>query len=243
MTDLNISLHASIANNTTVNSAALVAQANRLEVNGATNLRVSSRQDIHGKHVGTYGNSTSLDGMFELATRNTITVNGGSSLALTSVKLTPLAVTIKAALANYLSVSPKYSFMIEHAITPLVPEPTRTVAVNNVTRTIGVTMSASPDFAPCDVGDQDVYSFDFSARLITNETIDNNIVWAMDVVNGNDPSPASHMISQPSLTGNIVSCMLGGFLANRTYRATVTVTTSMGRKLVTWSHVTCEPVS
>ena len=94
------------------------------------------------------------------------------------------------------------------------------------------------DFGAADPGalEEDVYSFDFAARLGPGETLSGAGTWALS--SPSDSSASSRMIGLPVLSGTIVSQTIGGLLAGE-YLIEATVTTSLGRTLTAWSHIAC----
>ena len=69
------------------------------------------------------------------------------------------------------------------------------------------------DFGATDPGalEEDVYSFDFAARLGPGETLSDAGTWALS--SPSDSLPSSRMIGLPALSGTIVSQTIGGLLA------------------------------
>jgi hypothetical protein len=94
------------------------------------------------------------------------------------------------------------------------------------------------NFGPADSGtfEQDIYSFDFTPRLSVGEGI-TSVTFTLSLSVGTDPAPASHAIGNPTINGSVVSQLIGGLLANRTYLIIATITTSAGRTITASSHV------
>jgi hypothetical protein len=105
---------------------------------------------------------------------------------------------------------------------------------------------AAFDFTPVDpvpyfVGAR---GFDFTSQLATGETITPmSAAVTISVVSGVDTNPSSHLIGPPSLSGNIVSQVIGTLVGGVTYNliATVSITPSGTRTLN--AHLQCNKIS
>jgi hypothetical protein len=99
---------------------------------------------------------------------------------------------------------------------------------------------AGVDFGAADPNplEQDIYSFDFTARLAAGEGLTSSS-WQMSLVTGTDPNPSGHLIGPSTFTGNISSQIIGGLFGGREYLIICTITTDFDRTLTAFSHVQC----
>ena len=104
------------------------------------------------------------------------------------------------------------------------------------------------DFSTADpaVLEIDIYSFDWINDLNPGETILGNGstipasgLWVLSVVTGSDPAVNTHIIGSPTLSGSIVSQVIGQLVGGVKYLIQVTIYTSNNRTLTAYSHVTC----
>ncbi len=100
-------------------------------------------------------------------------------------------------------------------------------------------MYAGVDFTVLDVGEEDVFTFNFAKGLGAGETILTAAV-AIAVNRGSDSNPSSRLFGSPVVdsTGTQVSQtvnMIGGPSGNL-YLLTATAVTSLSRTLILWSH-------
>ena len=100
-------------------------------------------------------------------------------------------------------------------------------------------MYAGTDFTVIDVGEEDVFTFNFARGLGAGETLSSASV-AIGVNRGADPSPSSRLAGAAVVdsTGTQVSQtvnMIGG-IAGNLYLLTATAVTSLSRTLILWSH-------
>ena len=95
---------------------------------------------------------------------------------------------------------------------------------------------AGKDFSGVDVGESEVYSFDFASTLDTGETLTSTMWMCRDALT-QDALASSRLIGSPSITGTICSHRIAGLLANLTYIVICTVQTSAGNTKILWSRV------
>lgn len=104
---------------------------------------------------------------------------------------------------------------------------------------------AARDFTDADPNGMETtsYSFDFTSALGTGELIVSQAftIFVASVSTGaGDPNPSSRLVGPPSLTGNIVSQLIGTLVAGNKYRIVATVMTSAGQTLSLYSYVECK---
>lgn len=101
------------------------------------------------------------------------------------------------------------------------------------------------DFGDADPGDQDFYGFNFKPRLNLGETLTGAGNWSISAIIGFDPTPSNRLIGQPALIGlgTQVVQTIGGMIGGVKYLVQVIVFTSLGRKLVEFSHINCKAPS
>jgi hypothetical protein len=101
------------------------------------------------------------------------------------------------------------------------------------------------DFGPADPAslETDVYSFDFTPRLNTGETITGNGssipaggLWVLTCPQ--DSNTNLRLIGSPSVSGAVVSQTIGTLVAGQ-YEVQVTIFTSSSRTLTAYSRVNC----
>jgi len=106
---------------------------------------------------------------------------------------------------------------------------------------------AAFDFTPVDPAPYFVGArgFDFTSQLATGETI--ILVPAptvtISVVSGVDTNPSSHLIGSPSLSGNIVSQVIGTLVGGVVYNLVATVSTSSAGTRTLNAHLPCYKIS
>lgn len=92
------------------------------------------------------------------------------------------------------------------------------------------------DFSPTDVGESEVYSFDFSRDLNNGETIA-SAVWTCTDTLRKDGAPATRLIGSSATSGNIVSHRLANMVNGANYLLVCKITTSQSNVKSLWSHV------
>jgi len=104
---------------------------------------------------------------------------------------------------------------------------------------------ASTDFTPVDPAPYFVGArgFDFTTQLAVGETITGPPSVTISVKSGTDPSPSSHLIGAPSLSGNVVSQVIGTLVGGVTYLLIATVSTNMGGTRTITAHLPCRNIS
>ena len=109
-------------------------------------------------------------------------------------------------------------------------------------------MYAGRDFDRANPTENEVYSLDFVNDLQSGETINSVISASLQVFQGVDTSPNSHLSGNPSISGTIVSQLIGGalapggnLLAGVTYTIIATVNTSLNNFITLYSRVACRP--
>lgn len=231
------------ANGANIKGFATAVFAHRMSVTHATPLPLQHFSFIARKVRAAFSNGSNIKGYATAVFEHRVNLIATKQLPLESVLLYNITRNIALPYQWKETVGGSHVLPFQHIINPITANPVLVVTVPAVSRVIGAVMgAASSDFPPCDAGDQDIYSFDFTSRLQSGETLLGAGIWSINVITGNDPNPNSHILAGPTLTGNVTTCMLGGFLASRKYQIIVQQTTSLGRIAFAYSHVTCNPV-
>jgi hypothetical protein len=105
---------------------------------------------------------------------------------------------------------------------------------------------AAFDFTPVDPAPLFVGArgFDFTSQLATGETITPmSAAVSIFVVSGVDTNPSSHLIGSPSLSGNIVSQVIGTLVGGVVYNLVATISTSSGGTRTLNAHLQCNKIS
>jgi len=101
---------------------------------------------------------------------------------------------------------------------------------------------ASQDFSAIDPNEEVVLSIDFGTYLPTEDTVASVTSWTCTVAPkslGADNSPASRLVGSPSASGNVVTQVVGGCIANAMYVMEAAVVTSGGQHLSIWAFLPC----
>jgi hypothetical protein len=96
-------------------------------------------------------------------------------------------------------------------------------------------------FSPVDVTEEVPLSFDLRNALTTGEII-TSVVSAISVVTGTDSSYLSRLLDSPTITGTIISQMVGTLQPGVTYGLLMTATTSNNQILTPYSTVSGAPI-
>lgn len=95
------------------------------------------------------------------------------------------------------------------------------------------------NFSPKRVIETEIFTVDFTSMLGPRETIKpntvgepGNVVWTCTVVTGVDANVAALIQGAPTVTGGMVSQMIGSGLPSVEYAPICTVKTSLGQTLV-----------
>jgi len=100
-------------------------------------------------------------------------------------------------------------------------------------------MYVGRDFDPSDVGESEVYSFDFVKDLATGETIASS-EWFCAVAEDSDADDAAaqdHVALDASNAGTVTSQRITGLVDGVKYVLQAKVVTSLGNTKSLWSHV------
>jgi hypothetical protein len=110
-------------------------------------------------------------------------------------------------------------------------------------------MPFAGSYSPCDPGETQPYSIDFANQLVTGDSISSvaNVTLVSDQP-GADPNASSWLVGSASISGTIVSQVVGGSLPNGlrpgvVYRLTFTVNTTGGRTLSDSGFIPCNPIT
>lgn len=87
------------------------------------------------------------------------------------------------------------------------------------------------NFTPMRVTEAEIFTVDFSALLAPGETISSS-VWAITVVDGQDPAAAAMIVGAASISGATSSQLIRGRVPGVRYAPICTVQTSLGQTLV-----------
>ena len=107
-----------------------------------------------------------------------------------------------------------------------------------------VVFGADPAFSPPEKrfssaapGDVDIYSFDLSAWAAeSSDTIQGMVTITVGPLdNPTDPPTSYLVVSDPSVTGNIVSCQITGGVSGTDYTVAVTANAASSARQVTYS--------
>lgn len=88
------------------------------------------------------------------------------------------------------------------------------------------------EFSSKAVGETEFVGFNFQPRLANGGGAIQSAAFAVAVLSGTDPSPATMKIGTPLIEGFVVKQLLGGGVAGVLYRVTVTVTTTNGQVMI-----------
>jgi len=104
---------------------------------------------------------------------------------------------------------------------------------------------AAFDFTPVDPAPLFVGArgFDFTSQLATGETITGAPTVTISVVSGVDTNPSSHLIGSPSVSGNIVSQVIGTLVGGVVYNLVATISTNSGGTRTLNAHLQCNKIS
>ena len=94
------------------------------------------------------------------------------------------------------------------------------------------------DFDPGDVGENDVYTFDFVNNLNVGETL-SSATWTCAAVTGADAAASTRLYGSASCSGTQTSQRVYSLLPGVRYRLQALATTSLGNTKSLWAHVTC----
>jgi hypothetical protein len=98
-------------------------------------------------------------------------------------------------------------------------------------------MYVGQDFDPSDVGEDELYTFDFVNDVACGETIV-TATWSCAAVDGQDPDAASRVVGPASWLGTETTQRVAGMLAGVRYRLLASAFTTFGNTKHLWSHVT-----
>lgn len=92
------------------------------------------------------------------------------------------------------------------------------------------------DFTEAEPTEANIYGFDFWRSLGAAETID-SATFVLDVADGTDPDPASHLLTGADIQATQILVEIGGLLDGVRYRLTGIAVTSLGREIPLHSYV------
>lgn len=93
-----------------------------------------------------------------------------------------------------------------------------------------------PDFDPIDPGETEVFGFDFSLALATDETASGTL-WDITLASGVDATPAVRLSGVATLTGAVTAQRIAGAQSGAVYRLRATIATSLGNTLSLWAYL------
>jgi hypothetical protein len=104
-------------------------------------------------------------------------------------------------------------------------------------------------YSSCDPGETEPYSIDFANQLVTADALSS--VASVTLVSdqpGADPNASNWLVGSASISGSIVSQVVGGSIPNGlrpgvAYRLTFTVNTISGRVLSDWGFILCNAIT
>lgn len=99
-------------------------------------------------------------------------------------------------------------------------------------------MYVGRDFDISDVGEDEIYSFDYVNDLRESQSVVSGS-WTMTVKEGTDPSPSSHLTGLPTVDGTIASQRVSGLLDGVIYRIQCKATLNDGSVLSLYSYIRC----
>ena len=99
-------------------------------------------------------------------------------------------------------------------------------------------MFVGRDFDPSDVGEDEVYSFNFVNDLNASESLA-TAVWTCTAVTGVDASAATRVNGGATVSGQTTSQRITGLLPGVRYRLLATAVTLQSNTVSLWAHVTC----
>lgn len=102
-------------------------------------------------------------------------------------------------------------------------------------------------YSSCDPGETQPYSIDFANQLATGNSIASTTS-SLAAEQGIDRNASSWLVGSPTISGTVVSQVIGGAMPNGlqpgvVYRLTFTITTASVRTLSDYGFIPCSPVS
>jgi len=97
-------------------------------------------------------------------------------------------------------------------------------------------MYAGRDFDRSDVGENELYSFDFVNDIAGGLSITGS-TWTISVMEGVDATPSSRLQGSPIILGTVVSHRISGLLEDVTYRVQCKANLSDSSVVSLWSNV------
>lgn len=89
------------------------------------------------------------------------------------------------------------------------------------------------NFTPKRAVEVEIFTVNFAPLLAPGETLlAGSAVWTISPVDGQDPGAGAMIVGAASITGALVSQMIGGGVPDVRYAPICTVQTSLGQKLV-----------
>ena len=109
-------------------------------------------------------------------------------------------------------------------------------------------MYVGRDFSPAETVESIPYGLDFVDQLKVGETL-TAATWTLEVREGVDPSPNSHLVGSPGLetpegtsSQTATNQRIAGLLPDVLYTVRVVATTSLGNTRSLWTHIQGENV-
>lgn len=99
-------------------------------------------------------------------------------------------------------------------------------------------MYAGRDFDPSDVGENEVYTFDFVNDLASNESLQ-SATWTCAAVLGVDASASSRISGLATAAGSLTSQRVTGLLPGVRYRLQALGVTNLSNTVSLYAHVNC----
>jgi hypothetical protein len=99
-------------------------------------------------------------------------------------------------------------------------------------------MYIGQDFSDMDVGEVEVFGFDFARELVTDEKV-LSTTWSCTVAEGKDATPAARLNGGAQMQGTKSLQKISGMIAGTRYLLMATVTTDQDNIKSLWSFVTC----
>jgi hypothetical protein len=104
-------------------------------------------------------------------------------------------------------------------------------------------MYAGTDFDPIDVNERPVLTFDFAKYPLASGEVVSSVIWSCTVADfstATDASPATRLLTGPTINGTQTLYQVGTMVAGVKYRLAAQATTSLGQILNLFSFALCQ---